>query len=289
MTRVRGRPGENWLVTYQPGTYAWWQMVTMALFLPQQSITVADAISPTPLMQAALNHAVTAISATPTFWRMVLLHFSPEQLRGLPLRHVTLGGEPVDQVILDRLRAHFPDISLTHIYASSELGAAIIVHDEREGFPADWLTTEAPPASSESTPRLLIRDGILWINSPFSAQPGWHSTGDLCEIRGGRAIVVGRNDRGFISVGGAKVPAHEVERVLLTHPALLWCRVSGRKAPLVGELVSADIVFTSPEKKVAERDLSRYCAERLPEHMVPRFWNVMADIPVTSNIKTPAH
>lgn len=283
MARVKGGRAANWLLTYQPGTYAWWQMVTMALFLPEQSLTVTEERTPVALMQAALAHGVTAISATPTFWRMVLLQFSPDDLRALPVRQLTLGGEAVDQPILDRLRAQFPEATLTHIYASSEAGAAIVVRDGREGFPGEWLS--AGDAQSDS-PQLQIREGILWIRSPYATQTDWLCSGDLCEVREGRVIILGREQSTFINVGGAKVPAHEVERVLRSHPAVLWCRVGRRKAPLLGELVVADIVFKSPDARVPDAELTRFCAERMSEHMVPRFWNVLAAIPATENLKT---
>jgi acyl-CoA synthetase (AMP-forming)/AMP-acid ligase II len=283
MARVKSGRTANWLLTYQPGTYAWWQMVTMALFLPEQSLTIASERTPVALTQAAIAHGVTAISATPTFWRMVLLQFLSDDLRALPVRQLTLGGEAVDQPILDRLRAQFPDATLTHIYASSEAGAAIVVRDGREGFPSEWLS--ASDVQNDS-PQLQIRDGILWIRSPFATQADWMCSGDLCEVRDGRVIILGREQSTFINVGGAKVPAHEVERVLRSHPAVMWCRVGRRKAPLVGELVIADIVFKSPNARVPDAELTRYCGERLAEHMVPRFWNVLAAIPATDNLKT---
>ena len=283
MDRVKSGRAASWLLTYQPGTYAWWQMVTMVLFLPEQSLTITNERTPVALTQAAIAHGVTAISATPTFWRMVLLQFSSEDLRALPVRQLTLGGEAVDQPILDRLRAQFPEATLTHIYASSEAGAAIVVRDGREGFPGEWLS--ADDAQSDS-PQLQIRDGILWIRSPFATQADWMCSGDLCEVRDGRVIILGREQSTFINVGGAKVPAHEVERVLRSHPAVMWCRVGRRKAPLLGELVIADIVFKSPDARVPDAELTRFCSERLAEHMVPRFWNVLSAIPATENLKT---
>ncbi|MBI3881577.1 MAG: AMP-binding protein [Verrucomicrobia bacterium] len=287
MARVKSGRAANWLLTYQPGTYAWWQMVTMALFLPEQALTVTGERTPVALTQAAIANGVTAISATPTFWRMVLLQFSPEELRRVPLRQLTLGGEAVDQAILDRLRAQFPDATLTHIYASSEAGAAIIVRDGREGFPAAWLASEnSDAAAAGDSPQLQIRDGLLWIRSPYATQSGWLCSGDLCEMRDGRVIILGREQSSFINVGGAKVPAHEVERVLRSHPAVLWCRVGRRKAPFLGELVAADVVFKSAADRVPDGDLARFCGERLAEHMVPRFWNVLAAIPATNNLKT---
>lgn len=286
MARVKSSREVNWLLTYQAGTYAWFQMVTMGLFLVGQSVTVCAERTPVALMEAGLRSGVTAISATPTFWRMVLLQFSAEDLCRLPLRQITLGGEAVDQAILDRLRSLYSAAAVTHIYASTEAGAAIVVRDGLEGFPAAWLNAAVRADVPADTPQLQIRDGILWIRSPYATQSGWLNTGDLCEVRGDRVIILGREQSTFINVGGAKVPAHEVERVLRSHPAVLWCRVRRKKAPFIGELVAADVVFKSPIEKVSEAELTLHCQERLAEHMVPRFWNLLETIPVTDNLKT---
>ena len=113
-SRIRNPKPLNWLLTYQAGTYAWYQIVTMALFVPSQSVTLCSIRDPLEMMETALRHGVTAISATPTFWRMVLLQFSAETLRGLELQQITLGGERVDQEILDHLPGLFPSASITH-------------------------------------------------------------------------------------------------------------------------------------------------------------------------------
>ena len=284
--RVRDPKPQNWLVTYQPGTYAWYQVITLGLFVARQALTWSADRTPARLLDAAARHGVTAISATPTFWRMALLQCAPSQLCALAPRQITLGGERVDQAILDRLRQLFPDATLTHIYASSEAGACIVVRDGREGFPAAWLSGGDAPAGDR--PRLQIRDGRLWIHSPHAAvdQAGWINSGDAVERQGDRVIILGREDSSIINVGGQKVAAYDVERRLLEHPSVLWCRVRGRKAPITGHLVTADLVFRSPEDAVPDRALVEFCAQRLPEYMVPRVWTVLAAIPATDNLKT---
>jgi len=56
--------------------------------------------------------------------------------KGLPVRQITIGGEAVDQVTLDQLRAAFPGARISQIYASTEAGALFAVRDGRAGFPA---------------------------------------------------------------------------------------------------------------------------------------------------------
>ena len=49
-------------------------------------------------------------------------------------------------------------------------------------------------------------------------------------------MVIGRESQGMINVGGNKVSAKSIERVILGHPDVLWCKVFGHKAPIIGIL-----------------------------------------------------
>ena len=107
----------------------------------------------------------------------------------MPLRQLTLGGEPVDQAILDRLRALFPAARISWIYASSEVGASIVVHDGRAGFPVAWLDRATP-----GRPTLSLRDGELVIASPHHGVglDGPVRTGDRAQIVDDRVLITGR-------------------------------------------------------------------------------------------------
>ncbi len=82
---------------------------------------------------------MTAASGTPTFWRQALYRDPDERRRGCRSSRSPSGGEPVDQAILTRLTEMFPAARVSWIYASSEAGATIAVHDGRAGFPESWL------------------------------------------------------------------------------------------------------------------------------------------------------
>jgi acyl-CoA synthetase (AMP-forming)/AMP-acid ligase II len=277
-----GLPPRNWLVTYQPGTYAWYQVACLGLFFPGQTLTLPQELDPAVQVAAAVAAGVDAVSSTPTFWRMALLTAGEETLRRLPLKQVTMGGERVDQAILDQLHRLYPAARISHIYASTEAGAAIVVHDGKAGFPASWLDGE--PAADR--PALKVQEGRLWVRSPKSGIDlrGWQDTGDRVEAIGDRVVVVGREGDGMVKVGGATVDCRQVEAALLQHPGILWAQVRGRKAPLVGNLLVASYVPRGADP--GQEALTRYCEERMASYMVPRFWQAQDRIPVTSNLKT---
>lgn len=280
LTTVReAQPPRTWLCPYSPGTYAWWQLVTLSLSQPGQDLVVTEPSTVDDWPETAAAYGVTAVSGTPTFWRQSL-HRHGDTLKSVPLRQVTLGGEPVDQPVLDLLRATFPDARVSWIYASSEAGAAVVVHDGRAGFPASWLDRDTP-----DRPRLSVVDGELLVASPHRGDgvPELLRTGDRAELAGDRVLLPGRISGDEINVGGTKVSAGAVREVLLTHPSVRWARVTGRRAPVVGQLVSAEVVT---DGTVDTAQLQRFAAGRLAEPAVPRRIRVLPEIPVKETLKS---
>ncbi|MFD7075644.1 AMP-binding protein [Nocardioides sp. NPDC059952] len=276
----------TWLCPYSPGTYAWWQVITLGLGVPGQDLVLVDPADLDDWVTPALEHGVTAVSGTPTFWRRTLMRHGAE-LRKLALEQVTLGGEPVDQAVLSQLSEVFPDARVSWIYASSEVGASIVVHDGRAGFPAEWLDRDLP-----GRPRLSVVDGELVITSPHhgtdasgAEMAGAVRTGDAARVEDGRVLVTGRLDRDELNVGGSKVSAGAVRDLLQSHPAIAWAAVRGRKAPLVGTMVVADVV-AGQDSGVTADDLTRWAAERLPEYAVPRRIKMLDEIPAKETLKS---
>jgi acyl-CoA synthetase (AMP-forming)/AMP-acid ligase II len=280
LTTVGGeQPPRRWLCPYSPGAYAWWQVVTLSLAHPGQDVVFVETDALESWPETALAEGVTAASGTPTFFRQALWRSGPAMAR-LPLEQITLGGEPVDQAILDQLTALFPAARVSWIYASSEAGASIAVHDGRAGFPIDWLDRSDPARA-----RLSVRDHELLIESRWSAD-GMDDvlhTGDRVEVVDGRVLITGRIASDEINVGGAKVSAASVRGVLLSHPAVVWAHVKGRRAPIVGQVVAAQLVLA---EQVGEQELTAWCAERLPDYAVPRRLQFLAEIPIKETLKS---
>jgi acyl-CoA synthetase (AMP-forming)/AMP-acid ligase II len=252
----------RWLLPFTPGTYAWWQLVTLSLSTPDQDLVPVETTELTDWTSIASDAAVTAVSATPTFWRYALVR-DRQAVADLNLEQITLGGEPVDQRLLDDLRSCLPRTRVSWIYAATETGAAFAVHDGRAGFPVSWLENATP-----DRPLLRVQNGELSVKSPFQSRnvDGYIHTGDRAEIRGDRVHLPGRITHDILNVGGQKVSVPTVRDALLEHPAVAWARVFPRTAPVVGQLVAAEVVAFG----VKPAELRSWCAERLPAYAVPR-------------------
>jgi acyl-coenzyme A synthetase/AMP-(fatty) acid ligase len=286
--RARRIEPSVWLVPYQTGTYAWFQLVTKGMFSWGQKLVFSASPEPSAVFTLAAQHGVTSISATPTFWRLAMLQIEPDVLRAVPLRQIALGGEASDQALLDQLAALYLSAEISHVYASTEVGTCIVVKDRKAGFPAPLLERR-----DGLSPEIRIRDGRLEVRSPFAAQDrvataeaGWIDTGDLVELRGDRVYFCGRSDTAMINVGGNKAFPADIEAAIQNHPGVAWSRVRAVKAPLVGFLAEADVVLRPEYSPLHEAALVQHCADKLPEYAVPRFWNFLPAIPVQTSLKS---
>ena len=88
---------------------------------------------------------------------------------------------------------------------------------------------------------------------------------------------------GAWSAGARDPSAGTVRNVLLDHPAVSWAAVKGRKAPIVGTIVTASVVTSAP---VTEAELTAWCADRLPDYAVPRRLRFLDEIPMKETLKS---
>jgi len=132
--KVQNLEPNSWFVPYQVGSYAWYQMVSLGLFVPDQQLVLGSSANLMASFENALSRGqVNAVSSTPTFWRQAAMSIDPDVFKAADMAYISLGGEIVDQAILDYLTTKFPAAKIKHIFASSETGAAIVVSDTFDG------------------------------------------------------------------------------------------------------------------------------------------------------------
>lgn len=260
---------QTWLLTYTPGGYAGLQ-VFFSAWNSQGSIYYAgDAFK--DICMGIVKNAVTIVSATPTFWKMLIAAWPPT-LKVPQLLQATLGGEIVDQSVIDLISTFFQPRNLTHIYASTEAGTAIVVSDRFAGFPVSALDKQ-----SKNGVRLRIVDDELQIFSPVgmenyvekaSPKTGeWIKTGDLVQVREERVYFLGRTD-GRLNIGGRKVCPEEVEQALNSLHEIEDCLVYEKKSPIVGSLIAADVVIKA-SKEFSPMKIKQKLKNLLEAHKIP--------------------
>jgi acyl-coenzyme A synthetase/AMP-(fatty) acid ligase len=278
-----------WGLLYDYMRFAGLQVVLQAVGSESRLIVTTQDQPLRDRLSALVTYGCTHLSATPTLWRAIVMTPGAGQL---PLRQITLGGEIADERILATLKSTYPNARVTHIYASTEAGVGFSVKDGKPGFPASYL--DQPPADLE----LRIAEGRLHIRNTnvlptyvgtddrFGSAEGWIDTGDNVEHVGDRIFFLGRAS-GVINVGGNKVHPEEVERLLLSHPAVQEARVFGKPSSIVGAIVIADIVLANaPKDPTALRaEIKAYLKSRTESYKVPAMLNLVSAIETTATGK----
>jgi len=284
-------PSGIWGLFYSPYRFAGMQVLLQSIITGNELVVSEYCNSLKDTLKLFADKHVNFVSATPTIWRKVLM---TEYAELLSLDVITLGGEIVDQNILNALKKQYPKARLIHIYASTEAGSGFSVSDGFSGFPKAYFNNEQLPfnidISSQST--LLIKSssqakGYLGNSSFPIDENGYIDTGDVIELIGDRGFFKGR-ENGSINVGGLKVHPEEVESVLLSHPKVKLASVSAKKNPITGAIVTAQLVIISQELSNKEmiKEIKAYCRERLEAYKVPALMKIIDDISINSTGKT---
>lgn len=193
------------------------------------SLAHALAGGPRPSLGSGLCAEVTCLHGTPQALRSILDAGAPPRLRA-----ALVGGSSLDQALRDRAEA--AGIRVISYYGAAEL--SFVAVDEGDGlrpFPGVELS---------------IRDGELWVRSPFVAAgyagvagplrrtDGWATVGDRAELVDGRLRLLGRADDAILSASATIIP-EEVEEVLRSVPGVRDAVVFGLPRERIGSLVAA--------------------------------------------------
>ena len=110
---------------------------------------------------------------------------------------------------------------------------------------------------------------------------GWHHTGDMAWMdEDGYIWYSGRNDD-IIKSSGYRISPFEIESVLMEHPSVLECAVTGVPDPVRGQLVKATVVLRegfepSDELKI---ELQKYVKNGTAPYKYPRIVEFVKGLP----------
>jgi len=218
---------------------------------------------------------------------MMLEHPRRSEFDLSSLRVGTCGGADVEQELLRRCAVEFPIPGLVQAYGLTEsTGLACCPEPddpdrfETAGQPLpEYNVRIADPESGAILGHDVI--GEVHINSPLIIRDssanesetrkaidadGWLKTGDLGQVRrDGKLVLSGGRLKDMIIRGGENIYPAEVERILLSHPAVSEVAVFGIKDAHFGEIVAAAV----RSGNVTAAELSDHCASRIAKYKIP--------------------
>ncbi|HXB46138.1 MAG TPA: AMP-binding protein [Streptosporangiaceae bacterium] len=118
---------------------------------------------------------------------------------------------------------------------------------------------------------------------------GWLRTGDLVSVGDDGTYTFISRVKEVIRRRGENLSPLEVEEVLITHPAVLECAVTGVPSELSEEDVKAFVVPAAGIAQLDFAELRSFAAARLASFKVPRYWQQVAELPRTPTARVAKH
>lgn len=275
----------RWLLAYNLNQFAGVQILLHVL-VSRGTLVVATSNRPADGIDAMREARVTHASATPTFWRLLAGSLDAGSARELALAQITLGGEPAPASLIARLRELFPAARISHVYAGTEFGSAVSVRDGAAGLPRSVLDraddADVQLRISDGELQVRSRVGMLGYHEGDDVDAGWHSTGDLVEVRGDRIEFVGRTTD-VINVGGAKVHPLPIEELACAVQGVTMAVAYGRPNPITGQIVALDVVAAAGADPERLEEQIRDACEGLPRAGRPRRIRFVDEIETRGN------
>lgn len=252
---------QRWAFAYNPTHMAGLQVLFQAFANRNTLINVFNK-SRTEIYKLFLDYHITHISATPTFYRLLL----PVEKSFLEVIRVTLGGEKSDNKLYESILLIFPNARINNIYASTEAGSL---------FAAKGDLFQIPPEQKDKIKveedELLIHYSLLGKSDSFSYSVEYYRSGDLIEwvdSSDGLFRFKGRKNE-LINVGGYKVNPGEVENVLTQISGVQQALVYGKPNSVLGNILCAEIKLEDGNN-VSELDIRYWLADKLQDYKIPR-------------------
>jgi amino acid adenylation domain-containing protein len=259
-----------------------------------------------------LHHLVsknaTILQATPSTWRMLIDAKWP----GNPKLKMLCGGEALPKELATQLLAKGGE--LWNMYGPTETtiwssAARITAEDASISIGEPIANTQLYILDPHLQPVPMGVAGELHIGGlglargyrnrteltaerfvpdPFSGVPGsrLYKTGDVARLRAkGQIEVMGRLDH-QVKIRGFRIELGEIEARISEHPGVKEVVVTAREdIPGRKQLVAYLVLHAESPAAPALPDLRAFLEPKLPEYMIPAYFEVLAALPRTPNNK----
>lgn len=262
---------------------------------------VASFLPPSETMKTIHDSGTNVIVVVPT----MLYFMTAAAAKGAPLpvslKLIVTGGDRLNVQLDEKVKDAF-GVGILEGYGLTECSPVVAVNrnykDRRLGTVGPLLRGyEWKLLNDKNEDVTSSGEGVLWVKGPSVASgyfrdpvmtaerfaDGWFNTGDYVRMEDGYVRILDRVTD-IIIVGGFNVYPHEVEAILLSHPAVSQAAVVGIPHPVNGEVPKAFIRLREGTR-VTQREIIDFCKKHLAHFKVPRSVEFMESFPLSSTGK----
>lgn len=269
------RKDNVWGFAYNPTHMAGLQVFFQA-FLNQNTIVRLFGVERTSLLRLIKKHEITNISATPTFYRLLL----PSDHIFDSVLNLTSGGEKFDSNTLQKLNQMFPNSRIRNVYASTEAGALFASKDD-----VFYIKPEISHLIKIINNELYLHGSLIGESDNLELVNGWYQTGDIINVISNNPYAfrfVSRKNE-VINTGGYKVNPSEVEDVIRQCNGVIDVSVFGKKNSLLGNIVICHVVRY--DVSLTEKKIRLFLNDKLQEFKIPRIISFVNSLKTTRSGK----
>lgn len=262
-----------------------------------------DKFVPADLLRVMAKHKVTTFCAPPTVYRFLVR----EKLVDYDLsalRYCTTAGEALNPEVFDRWRK-LTGLRLMESFGQTEtvmLAANLVGMTPKPGSmgkPSPQCALRLVDQDGMDVPAGAVGEICVDMEKPHFGlcngyyqdeaetkafwRDGLYHTGDTAWMdEDGFLWYIGRTDD-MIKASGYRIGPFEIESVLMGHPAVVECAVTGAPDPVRGTVVKATIVLAeeySPSDEL-KKELQEFVKKRTAPYKYPRLVEFAGELPKT--------
>ena len=271
-----------------------------ATIVPQAVFDIPQA------MANVATHRITALPGPPAIYQTLLNHPDLDRAATSSLRLAVTGAAPVPVELIERMKAELGFETVVTAYGLTEACGIVSVcwpDDPPERISATsgraipGVEVRVVDDDGREVPRgkpgeIVVRGYNVmrgYFEDPERTAEaidadGWLRTGDIGTMDGDGYVTITDRKKDMFICGGFNAYPAEIERVLLTHPAIAQAAVIGVPDERLGEVGMAFVVprtgaVVDPDEVVA------WARERLANFKAPRRVEVLDALPVNASNK----
>jgi len=260
--------------------------------------------APSDLLHMIEKYRITTFCAPPTIYRFFIKE-GMENYDLSSLKYATTAGEALNPEVFNRFK-EYTGLSLMEGFGQTEstlLTANLVGTTPKPGsmgkptplYDIDIVDDDGKSVEPGTVGEVVVRtkgDRDVGVFVEYYRNPektyeahhdGLYHTGDTAWMdEDGYLWYVGRTDD-VIKASGYRIGPFEIESVLMEHPAVLECAVTGAPDPIRGTVVKATIVLTKTYTGSPElvKELQDYVKKQTAPYKYPRIVEFVDELPKT--------
>lgn len=268
---------------------------------------IVPVFSPEAVLASIARDRVSDMMVAPVMLQMLVDHpamKTPPDLSSL--KHITYGGSPISDAVIERAMKALPGVELIQGYGMTEL-APIATLNHAWHHCSEGRKAGKPGSAGRATfgvdVKIVDEDGdevargvlgevvvrganvmLGYWNKPAETtaaiRDGWMRTGDGAYMDDDGFIFIVDRLKDMIISGGENVYSIEVENTIGRHHAVAACAVIGIPDPAWGEAVHA-VIVVKPGADASSEEIITFCKSRIAGYKCPRSIAFAHELPLS--------